>query len=101
MLSLLTVDATWSMLRTPQLVSRTRRHLGIACGWSTHGAFASPARSSIGQLAVGGYIWSQQADAYIADALDRLSVRKDRICSLVGFLSDVDLGRLRSTDGIG
>jgi len=86
MLSVLTEDATWSM---PPIPTWFRGHEAIASfcvdapfnfRWRTR-----PARAN-GQLAVGCYWWVDDAEAYVAYALNVFDVRGDRISSIVSFI---------------
>ena len=84
LLALLTEDAEWSM---PPLPSWYRGHAAIA-SFLERGPFTVrwrhlPARAN-GQLAVACYAWD--GNAFSAYVLDVLTVRDDRIASIVAFL---------------
>jgi RNA polymerase sigma-70 factor (ECF subfamily) len=85
-LGLLTEDATWSM---PPLPNWYRGHEAIA-GFLRKGPFTVrwrhvPARAN-GQLAVGCYTWDEERRAYVAFALDVLTLRGAQIAEVTAFL---------------
>ena len=86
-IAMLTEDATWSM---PPIASWYRGLDDIAV-FLREGALVpswrrAPAHAN-GQLAVGGYIWSPERGCYLANVIDVLTLRGDRIASVTAFIS--------------
>jgi RNA polymerase sigma-70 factor, ECF subfamily len=85
-LAMLTEDATWSM---PPLPEWYAGHEAIT-GFLEHGPMRQRwrhlATHANGQLAVGCYIWDDDAGAYAAHVIDVLTLRGDRIAAITAFI---------------
>ena len=93
MVRLLTADATWSMPPIPTwytgdaLVRFLAEH-GMSVRWRH-----LPARAS-GHLAVGCYAWDPTRGAFVAQVLDVITLRGDRIAAVDGFATTEVFDRL-------
>jgi RNA polymerase sigma-70 factor (ECF subfamily) len=93
-LALLTEDAAWSMppdriwFRGRDAITRFLTEWAFKPRWRH-----VPTRAS-GQAAVGCYTWDSAAGAWVAEALDVLTLRGDRIADVTAFRSPEVFRRL-------
>jgi RNA polymerase sigma-70 factor, ECF subfamily len=91
--ALLAEDATWSM---PPYRTWYRGHRAIAA-FLERDPFQSRWRHlagrANGQPAVAGYVWDDQRGAFVAAALDVLTMRGSQIAEIIGFLGAVNVER--------
>jgi len=91
LVSMLTEDATWSMPPIPtwfgghQSITDFLLRFPLTERWKH-----LPAQAN-GQLAVGCYLLDRDQGKYSAAVIDVLTLAGDRICSVVGFLTDLTL----------
>lgn len=98
LIALLTEDATWSMPPTPVWY---RGHEAIEA--FLHGGpftvrWRHLATRANGQIAVAGYIWSEERARFVAYVLDVLTFRGTRIAAVTAFLDPEILGRFGLPD---
>jgi RNA polymerase sigma-70 factor (ECF subfamily) len=85
-LALLTEDAAWSMppmstwYRGHEALATFLRNAPFTVRWRHLAAHAN------GQLAVGCYMWDEEAGVYNAAVLDVLTLRGDRIAEVTAFI---------------
>jgi RNA polymerase sigma-70 factor (ECF subfamily) len=93
-IGLLTADATWSMPPWPAwyrgrtAIAAFLRREPLTFRWRH-----LPARAN-GQPAVAGYIWDDGEGAFVAQVLDVLALRGDKIESVSGFHGSIHMDRL-------
>jgi len=93
LVALLSEDASWSMPPLPswyrgrEAITDFLVRLPLRERWRHVTARAN------GQPAVGGYLWDEQAGAYVAWVLDVLTLRGDRIAAVTAFIDAELFGR--------
>ena len=86
LLALLDEDATWSMPPMPAWYRGREAIAAFLEGYPLRHTWRHlPARAN-GQPAVGCYVWNEHEGAYLAAALDVLTLEGDRIVAVMGFV---------------
>jgi RNA polymerase sigma-70 factor, ECF subfamily len=89
-LAMLTEDATWSMPPLPEWYAGHEAITGFLERGPTRRRWRHLATQANGQLAVGCYMWDDDADTYAAQVIDVLTLRGERIAAITAFI-DADL----------
>jgi len=86
LLALLDEDATWAMPPMPAWYRGKEAIAAFLAGYPLHHTWRHlPARAN-GQPAVGCYAWDEREGAYVATALDVLTLEDARIVAVMGFV---------------
>jgi RNA polymerase sigma-70 factor, ECF subfamily len=85
-LAMLTEDATWSMPPLPEWYAGHEAITGFLERGPMRQRWRHLATHANGQLAVGCYIWDDDAGAYAAHVIDVLTLRGDRIAAITAFI---------------
>jgi RNA polymerase sigma-70 factor (ECF subfamily) len=85
-LTMLTEDATWSMPPLPEWYAGHEAITGFLERGPMRQRWRHLATHANGQLAVGCYIWDDDAGAYAAHVIDVLTLRGDRIAAITAFI---------------
>jgi RNA polymerase sigma-70 factor, ECF subfamily len=85
-IAMLTEDATWSMPPLPQWYTGHEAIAGFLERGPMRRRWRHLATRANGQLAVGCYMWDDEAGAYAAQVIDVLTLRGDRISAITAFI---------------
>jgi RNA polymerase sigma-70 factor (ECF subfamily) len=85
-MALLTEDATWSMPPLPEWYGGHAAIVGFLEGGPMRKRWRHLATHANGQLAVGCYMWDDEAGVYAAQVIDVLTLRGDRIAAITAFI---------------
>jgi RNA polymerase sigma-70 factor, ECF subfamily len=84
--AMLTEDATWSMPPLPEWYAGHEAIVGFLEEGPIRQRWRHIATNANGQLAVGCYMWRDDAGAYAAQVIDVLTLRGDRIAAITAFI---------------
>jgi RNA polymerase sigma-70 factor, ECF subfamily len=85
-LAMLTEDATWSMPPLPQWYAGHEAITGFLERGPIRQRWRHLATHANGQMAVGCYMWDDDAGTYAAHVIDVLTLRGDRIAAITAFI---------------
>jgi RNA polymerase sigma-70 factor, ECF subfamily len=85
-LAMLTEDATWSMPPLPQWYAGHEAITGFLERGPMRRRWRHLATHANGQLAVGCYVWDDDAGKYAAYVIDVLTLRGDQIAAVTAFI---------------
>jgi RNA polymerase sigma-70 factor (ECF subfamily) len=92
-LAMLTEDATWSMPPLPAWYAGHEAITGFLERGPMRRRWRHLATHANGQLAVGCYMWDDEAGRYAAQVIDVLTLRGDRIAAITAFVDAELFGR--------
>jgi RNA polymerase sigma-70 factor, ECF subfamily len=85
-LAMLTEDATWSMPPLPSWYAGHEAIVGFLERGPMRQRWRHLATRANGQLAVGCFVWDDDAERYAAQVIDVLTLRDDRIAAITAFI---------------
>jgi RNA polymerase sigma-70 factor (ECF subfamily) len=85
-LAMLTEDATWSMPPLPEWYAGLEAITGFLERGPLRRRWRHLATHANGQLAVGCYMWDDDAGRYAAQVIDVLTLRGDRVAAITAFI---------------
>jgi RNA polymerase sigma-70 factor, ECF subfamily len=85
-LAMLTEDATWSMPPLPEWYAGLEAIAGFLERGPMRQRWRHLATHANGQLAVGCYMWDDDAGRYAAQVIDVLTLRGDRVAAITAFI---------------